>query len=791
MLKKRISFLMVLAMLVTLMFGSVPANAKEGFVASGYTIMDSAYNDGTYVVMAKDWGDDANHPVKIYTSRNGKDWVETLSVASAKKWGAPTSKQNILWWEKEQVFVASVGNNIYTSKAGESWEINSVLSANINYELIDERDGVLTMVSGDTGKVQFATSLSSVGDATSIAGGNQQFGSIGAGPVVDGVPRYWAMNRYQYFRNTLPDSTGNWQGDRGNSSKDAKYVSSFNGWMLLMNNGKKIEVLNYRADMTTINVLVNGETIPGDISAIGNDDAALVIGATDGKIYTMQAPETRPSGDTEWTEAISGVGTSAIAEEVTDITSIENGEFFVTTATGVYNLKKTATGYEYSDMLSYQEIEEAKVIGTLPFDGVSIMGGIYSPELDRYVAYGNDADGIGYIFYSDDGINWNETGVGTSTRTHGFTTSTKNLAVWWPAQEAFVINLGNSNLAGACWYSKNGISWQFGEFGYGVNGDITVAGNNLYSANYSSFKALKKYTDLSANNETIQYSDTNVRQNLNTIAVSDDEKLILLATDAYLYVYDSENTENPVNGGFVVGNPKFKDAHWNDNVKRFVSIATNNKNIYLADKTFTFGEWNNAEVTSFEINSETGNSTAIETNGSSYLTGDVNGNLYYSNTANISTSSTFVQVSTSGEANTLPVTNIFVGKDGKYFVTVSDGVESDILIVNADGSAYAKASDLTIPEAIEAGDKIKIAVKTANYTESTEDIRLIAAIYDATGTKLLQVVSENKTMSLNNDEIQELEVEVAEGVTVDSKLKVFIWDSLNGMVPAADAKVFF
>ena len=68
MLKKRISFLMVLAMLVTLMFGTVPTQAKEGFVANDYTIMDSAYNDGTYVVMARNLND-SSHPTKLYTCK--------------------------------------------------------------------------------------------------------------------------------------------------------------------------------------------------------------------------------------------------------------------------------------------------------------------------------------------------------------------------------------------------------------------------------------------------------------------------------------------------------------------------------------------------------------------------------------------------------------------------------------------------------------------------------------------------------------------------------------------------
>ena len=86
MLKKRISFLMALVMFATLMFGAVPASAKEGFVANGYTIMDSAYNDGTYVLMAKNFND-AAHPTKLYTSRNGKDWVEVLSVVNGRNYG--------------------------------------------------------------------------------------------------------------------------------------------------------------------------------------------------------------------------------------------------------------------------------------------------------------------------------------------------------------------------------------------------------------------------------------------------------------------------------------------------------------------------------------------------------------------------------------------------------------------------------------------------------------------------------------------------------------------------------
>jgi len=789
MLKKRISFLMVLAMLVTLMFGTVPASAKEGFVADGYTIMDSAYNDGTYVLMAKNFDykknptdeeKDKPHPTKLYTSKNGKDWVEVLSVETGRNYGNMNSRQELVWWETEEVFVAQIGGSLYVSSDATTWEQKTGVTNGV----IETNGDVLVNTGGTTMKIyknftdEPETIVLNENDPNYYAKGVLASYEAGRYLALDQWKIY-AVSGEPYTRNVAIAYPG-----LESQIWDAAAIPGAEKWVVTLGSDG-VRVWNTSGNGVTGKItptFADASVNTVAIKVAAADNKSVIVGNASGEILFTSAEGFGSSS--VWEKAAPAKGTSAITSEITTISATENGEFIVATATDVYTLRETATGYEYADMLSYKEIEEAKVVGTLPFEGITVMGGAYSPEFDRYVAYGNDAEGIGYIFYSDDGINWNTTGVGTVTKTHGFSTATKNQAVWWPAQQAFVINIGNRNITGSSWTSKDGIGWTFNSFGYGDNGDIAVAGNNLYSSNYSSQRAIKKYTDLSKNAESIIYSENNVSYNLETMAISDDEKLIMVAREGYAYVYDPDNTENTFAGGYVLGTPALEDAHWNGNVSKFVMMNTKNRNIYLIDRTATVENY-------APTPDDTAALGAIETNGSSYLIGNVAGNIYYSDTQNISTSSTFAAVPANGEANTLPVTNIFVGKDGKYFVTVSDGVESDILIVNADGSAYTKASDMTVPESIGAGDTIKIAVKTANYTESAETIRLIAAIYDVTGTKLLQVVSEDKTMGLNKDEIQELEVTVAEGVSADSKLKVFIWDSLNGMVPAADAKAFF
>ena len=68
---------------------------------------------------------------------------------------------------------------------------------------------------------------------------------------------------------------------------------------------------------------------------------------------------------------------------------------------------------------------------------------------------------------------------------------------------------------------------------------------------------------------------------------------------------------------------------------------------------------------------------------------------------------------------------------------------------------------------------------------------MAAAIYDSEG-KLLQVAAEDKTVTSEKTQILYMDITAGSDIPADAKMKVFIWDSLNGMVPVAgEAKSFF
>lgn len=786
MLRKKISKLMALVMTLTSAASAVPAaEAKEGFVADGYEIIDAAYGNGTYVVLAKNFNIEAN-PAKLYTSTDKKHWTETYSAALANKYGSSKSKQNLLYWEEQNVFVAGVDASVIVSEDGISWNKNDVLSSGFSYPQIDERDGVLTMVGANSGKIKFAKSLTEATEAVYIGEGVAQFGSIGAGPVVDGKPSYFAMNRYRYFRDTLPDCTGNWTGDRGTNTKDAKYVPSYNGWILMYDSSNRLETLNYKADMGIANVLADGEAITSTITAIGANDSIMTVGTDDGSVYYMAAPTKRPSGDTEWTKANPVAGTDAIAEKVTDFVVVDENTFFVTTATGCYTLNKNGDVWTYSDSLKYTDIEAAKVSGS-SFNGIKLLAGAYSPDLGIYAAIGNDENSRSHIFYSEDAINWTM----TNATTYGASESAKNIAVWWPAQKCFVISNAVQAGTGAAWTSTDGKTWTHRLMKLGDNGDLQVLGDYLYSANKDSRRAIRRYANLTDQPTTIFYSKSEVSYNMNTIALSDDETPYLLAGTTYGQTYvaptsvaDDVDASKAFSIGGNTAKSTISDAHWNKTINKFVAVNPVQKNIYLISKDKT--------VESVSSNADAGTLTAVETNGSSYLTGDVNGNIFFADGTSLSKETKFTEVAFSGaEENTMPVTNIFAGANGKYIVTVSDGTASDVLVVNSDGSEYIKASEMSSITSIKGGDSFKVSVKVANYGESSEAVRLIAAIYDASGTKLLQVVSDDKTMALNSTQYLELPVTANEDIPEGAKLKVFIWNSLGGMVPLTNGDDFF
>lgn len=787
MLRKKISKLMALVMTLTSAVSAVPAaEAKEGFVADGYEIIDAAYGNGTYVVMAKNLGVDKTHPTKIYTSTDKKHWTETQSAANGYRWGSPNSKQNILYWQQQNVFVASVGNTVYTSSNGISWNENADLKT--GYAMIDEKDGTLVLIDSNGGSTRAALSLSEIGEKTDSLAFYPTV--MAAGDTTDGVTGYFMAGTWENYRRMKNLSQGKTSSEFDGGIVDAKFVPSMDGWLVLTMSKTISNIANTEtAGFKRFSVTINGEAPEYNFSALGVNNDTVFVGDTNGGIYTMAAPESATSETQTLIEVAPTAGTDAITEKVTDFVSIDENTFFVTTATGVYTLNKNGDAWTYSDCLKYTDIESAKVSAS-SFNGIKLLAGAYSPDLGIYAAIGNDQNSRSHIFYSEDGINWTM----TAATTFGASTSAKNIAVWWPAQKCFVISNAVSQGTGAAWVSTDGKSWSHRLMQLGDNGDLQILGDYLYSANYSSMRTLKRYSNLTDTPTKIFYSPNNIAYNMNTIALSDDETPYVFAggTSGGMYVVSptSENDDVGKTEKFLIDNQgpnsKMIDAHWNKTINKFVAVNPVQKNIYMFSKDKT---WE-----SVLPNADAGTLVAIETNGSSYLTGDVNGNLFFTNGTDLSTAKakTFSKVDCLGAtANTMPVTNIFAGADGKYIVTVSDGTTSDVLIVNSDGSGYVKASEESRITSIKGGDEFTVSVKVANYGETAQTVRLIAAIYDKSGTKLLQMVSDDKTMALNSTQYLELPVTANEDIPADATLKVFIWNSLGAMVPLTNGDNFF
>ena len=799
MLKKRISFVTALVMMITLLFGQVQfVSAQTPFVAAGYEIVDSAYDaqNGVYVLMAKNYADSL-HKTVLYTSADGKNWVQSFATSNGKNYHNTYSGQNITYWDTENIFVAAIGGSVYTSADGLSWTVNEALDPGSNL-VVESGNGLIAVAGGMYAVV--ASSLENISDKIKVLEKEDQYLdtiAIDSSSKVYISSGNWIRAQIDYSEIDGWMCSGLAMGEGFNfKASDYKFINEDKGW-----------ITEEADDRTTLSIFErNGVYSPKNftpltvdgmntkaITAIGSDSQSIFFGTSDGSIYFIGADANLVAGDLPadtWSAAVSDSFTLPITEEVTDINCIGEGKLLVTTLKSVYVMEKTADGYVYSDPTNRKELHDPVAVGELPFEeGVKLLGGTYSPELNRYAVYGNDADGKGHIYYSDDGINWNTTGTGTSILTSGMPTERQNAAVWWPAQQAFVISNATQSLNGAIWYSKDGISWVYNDkLGFGNNGDLAVVGDYLYSASYSSQRVILRYSDLENAATKIFHSKNNIQYNLNVIALSDDATPYVFLADPWgmNYVAKTGLSEDEVTNAIKISNgQKMLSAHYNDILDKFVSISSNTQQIYITDKV-------TAESFGITPDSDSKTLAAIKTNGSTYLVADAEGTLYFASTANLGTDTVFNKVNFRGTTpNTLPVTNIITGADGKYLVTVSDGTTSDILIVDADGLVYRKASEYTSLKSISAGMTFTVTAEYENFINYSDEVTLIAAIYSNDGTQLQQVEAQDIYVEENAAKILTMEVTANENIAPDSKLKLFIWDSLNGMVPLCNSKMSF
>ncbi len=121
----------------------MPAMAMTVNVGSGYEFVDTAYSHSPgkdiYVAVAKNSAGTA----KIYYSNGGETWQLSEKSLNMAQYTNPSNQQSVVWWPKEQVFVAfNIANNnekLLCSEDGKTWEEFS--RTNSNYYYLVSGDG--------------------------------------------------------------------------------------------------------------------------------------------------------------------------------------------------------------------------------------------------------------------------------------------------------------------------------------------------------------------------------------------------------------------------------------------------------------------------------------------------------------------------------------------------------------------------------------------------------------------------------------------------------------------------
>lgn len=811
--KKFTSRILSLVLALCTVFTAAPMifPVEAAVADAGYEFTDMAYSPslGMYVALAKDI-DGADQPAKLYASADGTKWTDSvLSISNAKNYGNPNSCQNLVWWEGGKKFVAGLGSQIYCSYDGLTWEENKTMTQytnnagkveNITNIIVETNGQQLMIASGkrvrlfDAEKDQFAEHI------LSSSAGDFYGDVIGIKPAAEdgSIQCYLTYGSVQWPSPTadltaVPTEDGysfsekfTWPKFECENMFDLQYDAKNNNWLMVMGTNN-LFVINGAASSKKIAFTVE-ET--ANVTAAGINDEFVFIGTSTGKIYFTENKDGGITAESAWTEV--PADGEAVTGEIRNITASKSGSFIVLANDKAYTANKN--GYTVN---VYKGFEQPTVARKNPFEGVRLIGGAYSPEHDVYIVYGNAPDG-GRIFTSmDHGASWE------LTHSHAILFSNvPNGAVWWPERDMFVVSSSTSAQYGTCWYSTDaGKKWNFMNLGIGLTTDIAVNGGTLYTTNNS--RRIRRFTELSAaamdESEVIPMPESLTSYYCMRMASGDETIPSILVADT--------NTVSVKNGATVGDDGKtgtwtamktgeygtILDVAYSSTIGKFIVTQKDNGFTKLITKDGAIQNGPSAANVLFN---------AVLANDSTVLFGGNNGQLYAAaatpDLSDVSALNT-VSIADGQTKNNLPATSIFSGANGQFIVTVSDGVvedgkeiegaKSDVLFVDANANEYRKASEELKVDSLTAGETIVVKVQSTNNTNTDVPFTMITGIYD--GGKLIQVVSEEKVMTAGANEYLTQEITLNEDVPETAKMKVYLWNSLEGMQPVAESTGFF
>lgn len=815
--------------------GIVPVSAAgTNPIHQNHTFIDIAHNGNTFVAMTKNADYTA---AKLYTSTDGgQNWTETMtSISPAHINNNAKSQQQLVYWEDKGVFVAHGAGTTYTSADGTTWTENSAIHWTTNTYLT--ASGEYLILSGG-----------SDGDSAMSAQDNletKQYGanklqlsptpwiprSVAATPKDDNGDIYvLAMGQqYSYYAKMTPNPGGacTWElvntpsgGSIPSEVYDMTYAEGAEQFLAVTGGGTLFTIAD--GDTFREYTLKAGTTVTG----IGAGDKYIVAGLSDGTMmYTQNAPINE---ETVWTPIPVAEGKTACTDAVRNIEFADDGESFIALSDKHIYIGDTTeyienTEYEY--VPDYREISDPYVKTDAqdnPFEGVRLIGGAYSPTLNKYVVYGDTTAKLpneggtesywGMIFTSDDGLTWERVYQGyTFSRREmdkedpnkiASYTEVRNGAVWWENEGIFIISASTMDHTGVSLVSSDGENWSAvlaqkntdaegnptpeKDTGLPLNVDIALGGDgNLYVG--GSGRRVWKYTawNTESREETLLTDVISGQWYLNQLSVSDEaDPAILTYQNAEGAVKDNTSGEWTAMSN-IAGGGLLTDSVYSGNLNSFVAVSGSGHRTSIVNKDGSVGQ---GPVVPGVV------CKAIDTNDEVFMLAGQDGNVYTApDTADFSGTSLEAVVSANGYENTLPLTNIFKAGD-KFIATASDNSNSDVLAVSMDvetGSyEYVTASSLIGPGEMAPGSTVNVCVDVDNQKDEICNLTLIAAVFSPED-RCVQIETMDAAVEARVDETVTMPVVINEDVPDGSTMRLFVWDSLDGMVPLTNVSTPF
>ena len=814
--------------------GAVPVSAAgTNPVHVNHTFIDIAHNGDTFVAMTKNANLDG---AQLLTSTDGgQNWsVTNSSISPANIDTNKTSQQQLVYWEDKGVFVAHGAGTTFTSPDGITWtenkEIhwttNSYLTTSGEYLILaggssdsslNAQDNLTTKQYADNKLQLSATPYIPVSIASTPKDENGDIYVLTIG------------KNYSFYAKMTPNVGGKCSWEIVKSPSGGSIPSALDDIIYVEGAGQFLAVNNQK-----LHTIVNGDTfreyeLKADttVTGIGASEKYIVAGLSDGTIlYTDNAPITE---ETVWTPVPVADGKTACTEPIKNIEFADNGEDFIALSDKHIYLGDT-TSYientEYDYVPEYRNISDPYVTNETqenPFENVRLIGGAYSPTLNKYIVYGDTTVKLpnnegkesywGMIYVSDDGLNWRNVYQGytfskinySSTepdKISGYT-EVRNGAVWWEKEGEFIVSASTMDHTGVSLVSKDGESWSAvltqgntnsdGEpapekdTGMPLNVDIALGGDgNLYVG--GSGRRVWKYTAWNQNSreETLLTDVISGQWYLNQLSVSNE-------ADPAIFTY--QNAEGAVKDNTtgtwkamsnIASGGQITDSVYSANLNSFVAVSGSGHRTSIVGK--------DATVTQGPVVSGGVVCKAIDTNGEAFMLAAQDGNVYTApDTADFASSTLTAIQSANGHANSLPLTNVFCAGD-MFIATSTDNTNSDVLAISknseTDSYEYVTVSSLSAPGEIVPGSTVNVNVDVDNQMPEGCSFTMIAAIYDPDG-RLIQSVTADKTVAEFTNTTETMDVAVGEDVPDGSSMRLFVWNNMQEMTPLTNVTAPF